>query len=286
MRTNRLAATILATALALTFAHAALAQEIILRNDGFESGGNAVFQGGFAAGEVGASRFTPPVSSLWRINRVQLLFGGSTASRNITLHIWEDADGTNDPGDEIYSADFTLTGSNQFLQEIVVISDNLQVTGAFRVGIEFQVAGLPSIARDDDGTIHDSQNFILAEGFGWQRSSLFGVSGDWIIRAGVENLLAGVGDPGAPALSLAPAGANPSRNGRLALAVTLPTDAPARLDLFDTSGRRVDSRDVGALGPGRHVVDFSASAARAPGIYVARLSQGHDAKSTRLAVLR
>jgi hypothetical protein len=53
---------------------------------------------------------------------------------------------------------------------------------------------------------------------------------------------------------------------------TLPDGAPAMLEVFDLAGRRVMAREVGSLGPGRHVIQF-AGAAIAPGVYVMRLRQ-------------
>ena len=63
----------LSSAILLTGA-AALAQEE-LKNDGFADGGTAAFQSGFVAGEMAASRFTPPAPDL-TVVKVQLLFGG------------------------------------------------------------------------------------------------------------------------------------------------------------------------------------------------------------------
>jgi hypothetical protein len=79
---------------------------------------------------------------------------------------------------------------------------------------------------------------------------------------------------------------NPSRGERLRVRFTLPTAAPARLELLDVSGRRVLERAVGALGPGRHTVEFAAGRRLAAGIYVVRLSQGASVRVTRVALLR
>lgn len=55
--------------------------------------------------------------------------------------------------------------------------------GPFRVGIELQHAGLPSVARDADGTIAPSRNFALLDGLGWVESSTLAIAGDWLLRA-------------------------------------------------------------------------------------------------------
>ncbi|MEO1574972.1 MAG: thrombospondin type 3 repeat-containing protein, partial [Pseudomonadota bacterium] len=61
-----------------------------------------------------------------------------------------------------------------------------------RIGLEFQDDGLPSIATDLDGSVDASANFILANVGGllfWFASPTLGVSGDFIMRARVDNLL-------------------------------------------------------------------------------------------------
>jgi hypothetical protein len=78
---------------------------------------------------------------------------------------------------------------------------------------------------------------------------------------------------------------NPSRGEGLLVRFTLPTAAPARLELLDVSGRRVLERAVGAMGPGPHALELAARHLAA-GIYVLRLSQGGSVLTTRVAVLK
>jgi hypothetical protein len=174
---------------------AVFAQETILQNDGYVSGQSVSFQGGFVEQEIAASRFLPTGTAPWRVNRVQFLFGGSTATQTFTLRIWDDAAGTSTPGTEIYFGDFSVTGSNTAMQEIDLTANNITVTGQFRVGFEFQHDGLPSVASDGDGNIQATKNFIYTPYVpGWFQSNAFGVSGDWVIRAGVEPVSAGGGN--------------------------------------------------------------------------------------------
>lgn len=86
-----------------------------------------------------------------------------------------------------------------------------------------------------------------------------------------------------PSLALAGARPNPT-SGSPSLAFTLAGTAPATIELFDLAGRRVESREVGDLGPGEHVVRLGA--ALRPGIYLARLRQHGRAVTARLAVTR
>ena len=78
---------------------------------------------------------------------------------------------------------------------------------------------------------------------------------------------------------------NPARSSRLGVAFSLATTASARLELLDVSGRRIATREVGALGPGRHVVDMAEGSGVAPGIYFVRLIQGSNERQTRVAVI-
>jgi hypothetical protein len=79
---------------------------------------------------------------------------------------------------------------------------------------------------------------------------------------------------------------NPSRGPGWLVRFSLPAAAPARLELLDVSGRRVMERAVGALGPGRHTLAFTANRSLAAGIYLIRLSQGTSVRTTRVALLR
>ncbi|MBI5487948.1 MAG: hypothetical protein HY905_11495 [Deltaproteobacteria bacterium] len=174
---------LLAGALVLSLGRVAGA-ETTLTNDGFGTGGTAGFQSGFVTGEAAASRFVPEAPT--QLLRIQFLFGGGgdATPRNVTIHVWDDAAGTDDPGSELYVNEFTVTPSDEALQEVDPTDGGaIDVTGPFRVGIEFQAGGLPSVARDDDGLDYPERNFIDASGMGWVRSQALGLEGDWIIRA-------------------------------------------------------------------------------------------------------
>jgi hypothetical protein len=84
-------------------------------------------------------------------------------------------------------------------------------------------------------------------------------------------------------LELAGAWPNPAR-GSFQVRFALPTSAQARLELIDVSGRRIEARDVGALGAGRHVVTMGAGK-RQPGMYWLRLAQSGRALVSRVAAV-
>ena len=65
-----------------------------------------------------------------------------------------------------------------------------------------------------------------------------------------------------------------------------PDAAPAQLELLDISGRRVAVREVGSLGPGRHVVALAPEGSLPAGAYLLRLSQHGNQRVARVVVLK
>jgi hypothetical protein len=85
-------------------------------------------------------------------------------------------------------------------------------------------------------------------------------------------------------LALETAGGNPVR-GSIALVVTLGSGTPAKLDLFDVRGRRLESH-VLTSGPKRYVIQAADDRALPAGMYFARLVQGAQQRSVRIALIR
>jgi hypothetical protein len=90
---------------------------------------------------------------------------------------------------------------------------------------------------------------------------------------------------GVLALSIESPRPNPSA-GPLSIALSLPRSAPARLEVVDVMGRRAIDRDLSALGAGRHVIALDEAGALAPGVYLLRLVQGEESRTTRLLRVR
>ena len=175
-------------ALLLLAAAGPVAAQTELANDGFTDGGEVGFQMGFVAGEIAAARFVP--TGPCQVTKVRLLFGGSTSTETVIVHVWDDSSETLAPGAELMEpTEVELTGSNSAWQEIDLTALEIPVvaSGPFRVGIEFQHSGVPSAARDADGLDFPNRNFIREATIGWQQSQLFGVPGDWVIRAFVTS---------------------------------------------------------------------------------------------------
>jgi hypothetical protein len=74
--------------------------------------------------------------------------------------------------------------------------------------------------------------------------------------------------------------------GALTIRFTLPSGAAASLELHDVAGRRIAEHEVGSLGAGRHALDLGQGQNLAPGLYLVRLTQGPNTRTTRVAVLK
>jgi hypothetical protein len=176
----RIATSVLLLLLVLVPA-AGSAQELV--NDGFDPGDTATYSAGFVAGEIVASRFTP--AGPGQLTRVTLLFGGAAGTgATVTLHVWDDTGGLM-PGADLHTSDFALASDDAAFQELDLSGAGIFVSGPFRVGIELQANGPPSVAHDDDGTVSAADNFIYASTGTWSRSETVGIAGDWILRATV-----------------------------------------------------------------------------------------------------
>ena len=72
--------------------------------------------------------------------------------------------------------------------------------------------------------------------------------------------------------------------GPLRVEFSLADGQPATLELLDVAGRRIVTRDVGSLGPGRHGLEMRADLPA--GIYLLRLTQGGRVGMTKAVVLK
>ena len=89
------------------------------------------------------------------------------------------------------------------------------------------------------------------------------------------------------AASLGLGGFHPNPAGpTVQLAFSLASHGPATLSVFDVSGRRVFVREVGALGPGAHVIPLDARASFPSGVYLLHLEQDGRAITRRAVAIR
>jgi len=90
--------------------------------------------------------------------------------------------------------------------------------------------------------------------------------------------------PALARFALAGATPNPSPRGRLLVSFSLPGARPARLSLFDITGRQVAARDVGSLGAGEHVLDPWPKLGLSAGMYWVRLAQDDLRAAVRVVI--
>jgi hypothetical protein len=90
-----------------------------------------------------------------------------------------------------------------------------------------------------------------------------------------------------PALRLALEGLRPNPAvGELVASFTLPSGAPAQLQVLDVTGRAWLAREVGSLGAGNHLVRLTEAGSVPAGIYWLRLTQGGRSLLARSVVIR
>jgi hypothetical protein len=73
--------------------------------------------------------------------------------------------------------------------------------------------------------------------------------------------------------------------GGLTLRCTLPSDAPARIEVFDIAGRRVAVRQLGGPHPGTQALTITEAALR-PGVFLVRLAQAGHSVVTRAVLVK
>jgi hypothetical protein len=94
----------------------------------------------------------------------------------------------------------------------------------------------------------------------------------------------GAGGPTGPAL-ISLTVPSPQRGGRLSVMAALPNSGPARVEVFDVSGRRMLSREL-APGSAKQKVELGDAATLRSGLYVVRMTQEGAAASKSVILIR
>ena len=172
--------------------------------------------------------------------------------------------------------------------EIALVSSDVSADRVHLVWFGAEAGTPATIHRRSGGADWSALAHVVGDGEGYirfeDRDVTAGATLEYrvgVTRDGVETFF-GATLVHVPARSLALA--SHGAEGRAAFTIELPSGAPASLELFDLAGRKVWSRDVGALGTGTHEV--SAGSSFAPALYFARLKQGSEVRSARLVLVR
>jgi hypothetical protein len=132
---------------------------------------------------------------------------------------------------------------------------------------------------DAGGMIRYTDTDIVAGGrYGYRVAVM---DGGVLVYAGETNVLV----PARFQLSLAGFVPNPVR-GEASIEFVLASREPATLEVFDLQGRRLVSREVGSLGPGRAVVSLGDAGALRSGVYMVMLRQGRASVSRKAVIVR
>jgi hypothetical protein len=86
-------------------------------------------------------------------------------------------------------------------------------------------------------------------------------------------------------LTIAPPFPNPAKFDCI-VSFDLPTNTPADLQLFDAGGRKVYSKEVGTLGPGRQSINIGPELKLKPGLYFIRIAQSGQEVTSRIAIVK
>ena len=75
------------------------------------------------------------------------------------------------------------------------------------------------------------------------------------------------------------------RSALLSMTCDLPGNEPAKVEVYDVSGRRVHQREVPVANAGAMTIDAGRGAKILPGVYWVRLSQAARKPSTQMVVV-
>lgn len=161
------------------------------QNDGYEVGDAITYLGDVQPGEIAAVRFEPQIECPCLVTEISLVFAGAEDPQNIGFKIWQDAEGTAEPGTLMLHDFTTLTPSDSAIQTVDVSDSGIVVNGPFRVGIQSLNFGLPAVVTDTDGNLTADANFLLANNgtFDWSFTAAENMGGDFIIRAAIDNVV-------------------------------------------------------------------------------------------------
>lgn len=109
---------------------------------------------------------------------------------------------------------------------------------------------------------------------------VLGVSPEFVIGSTL-----GVDGGPAVALALRRSTPNPQSSRSVRLDLALASDAPARVELIDVTGRTRWSEELTGLGAGSHTLSMAPRGAVSPGLYFVRLTQGTREARLRLTIL-
>ncbi len=223
------------------------------------------------------ARFDEPLTSNYNVGFLLAsgpfrLEAGATERMSVALAFGADLDqmrGSVARALQIYNANYRFTpdGSTATLASLidvdaspdhVVLHWRLGQGGVARLERSTTASSWFEVGQassDGTGEVSFEDRDIEAGGHYAYRLSVWS-DGQWAIADEVQ-----IDVPNGVALSLAGLRPNPATGRGLTIHFSLVSTEPASLEMLDLAGRRVQAREVGALGPGPHVVHLGDGAA-------------------------
>jgi hypothetical protein len=200
---------------------------------------------------------------------------------------WEDGRG---PKTQIYASRVTFDGTVSTLASLVrsvVTTDAVRlewfVSEPNRGEIEIERrtpstdwSRMARVAPQSDGlVVMDDRDVQPSQRYGYRllMGSTTYASETWVVTLST------------PRLKLDQPQPNPTVRG-MTVSFSLPDASPARIELLDVGGRRIQTREVGSLGAGQHVMPLLGDFHLAPGTYLVRLSHGSISLARKIVVTR
>jgi hypothetical protein len=171
---------------------------------------------------------------------------------------------------------------------------NVNVVDAFQCRTHGDYpTGENNLFHDNTVDLDDSAGYLLKATSGTTRTTAYAnvrVGTGKLYNSHVSILQSlGPDDPprpaSRPALALGGFQPNPARSVE-SLSFSLASSGEASLEIVDVQGRRMFAAEVGALGPGQHVIGAEAIPPLAPGVYLVTLVQAGQRRTARGVIVQ
>ena len=183
------------------------------------------------------------------------------------------------------AADVPSAGGNATLTMVTTAPDRVELAARLGEGAE-----APVLERRSGDSDWKAVAEVAADGSVTDRSVVAGTRYGYRVRTGPEGAESTSDElwldvPVQVLLGLEGAWPNPVA-GRMRLTFSLPSSTPATLTLYDVAGRMVATREVGASGLGRHLVEWSSLDKLGSGTYLLKLSQDGRSVTSKVTFVR
>jgi hypothetical protein len=165
-------------------------QTVQLQLDAHTDGGSSSFVETKIAGEEIAVTLGP-VDSTFQVTHVKFFFGGTgltIVNRDVILKVYKE-NGSANPGDLLYSGNYTIASSDELMTELDLRDEGINVSGGGSIRVSFELKdtmGFPSFMEEYSGTYFNTKNWIKEANGTWKSNDGFGLDGNWVIRATVQ----------------------------------------------------------------------------------------------------